>query len=105
MSQARRYPAPMADEIRLWFWTITNEVTGCRMQTTGRMTEGDARERHGADAVTVEDSLEVRHNYGHASDFMRGQSFRAGDFAANSTSRFQCGSSGIGATTGRFRIP
>ena len=65
----------MADEIRLWFWTITNEVTGRRMRTTWRMTEEDARERHGADAVEVEDSLEVRRcGRGHTSDFMRNQS-------------------------------
>ena len=63
----------MADELRLWFWTITNRVTGRRMRTTWRMTEDDARERHGADAVKVEGSLEVRQRggLGHTSDFMR----------------------------------
>ena len=75
MSPARRYHEPMADEIRLWFWTITNQVTGRRRQTSWRLTEDDARERHGVDAVKVESSLELRQRHrGHTSDFMRNQS-------------------------------
>ena len=62
----------MADDIRLWFWMITDGLTSHRRQTTWRMTEADAWERHGADAVKVEDSLEVRRcGLGQTSDFVR----------------------------------
>jgi hypothetical protein len=43
-----------------WLWTITDELTGKRRQTSYRMTEEQARERFGDDAVKVEGSLEVR---------------------------------------------
>jgi hypothetical protein len=47
-------------EVRLWRWIITDEVTKRRRMTTYRMTEEQARQRHGADAGKVEWSLEVR---------------------------------------------
>ncbi len=61
----------MTDEIHLWFWIITSDRTGKRVKTTWRMIEGDARQRHGGDAVKVEDSLEVRQDYGSTGDFLR----------------------------------
>ena len=63
----------MTDEIRLWFWTVTDEVTKRRRQTRYRMTEQDALERNGTDAVRVEGSLEIRRFTGpqHTSDFFR----------------------------------
>jgi hypothetical protein len=48
------------DELHLWLWTVTDEVTGKRRQTRYRMTEEEARQRFGDDAVKVERSLEVR---------------------------------------------
>jgi hypothetical protein len=62
----------VSDRLELWFWTITDPVTKRRRPTRYRMTEAEARERHGDDAVKVEGSLEVRD--------------RAGD---NSMARFQ----------------
>ena len=63
----------MPDEIRLWFWTVTDEVTKRRRQTRYRMTEQDAARRHGDDAVKVESSLEIRRFISgqHTSDFFR----------------------------------
>jgi hypothetical protein len=46
--------------LKFWLRTITDELTGKRRQTRYRMTEDEARRRHGADAVKVERSLEVR---------------------------------------------
>jgi hypothetical protein len=59
-------------ELHLWFWTVTDEVTRRRRQTRYRMTEQDALERHGDDAVKVEGSLELRRPGGfeHTSDFL-----------------------------------
>lgn len=67
--------ALMAGEpLKLWFWTITDELTKRRRQTTYRMTEAQALERFGTDAVKVEGSLEVRQHFrGHTSDFLRNQ--------------------------------
>jgi hypothetical protein len=50
----------VSSEIRLWLWTITDELTGKRRQTRYRMTEEQACERFGDDAQKVEGSLEVR---------------------------------------------
>ena len=50
----------MADEVRLWHWMVTDEVTKRRRKTTYRMTEEEARRLHGADAVKVDGSLEIR---------------------------------------------
>ena len=62
----------MSDEIHLWLWTVTDEITKRRRQTRYRMTEADARARFGDDAVKVEHSLEVRQGGGeHTSDFQR----------------------------------
>ena len=47
-------------ELRLWLWTITDEITGKRRQSRHRMTEADARAQFGDDAQKVEGSLEVR---------------------------------------------
>ena len=57
--------------LELWYWTVTDEITKRRRQTRHRMTEQEAKERHGADAVKVEDSLEIRHTGGdwHTSRF------------------------------------
>lgn len=49
-------------KIELWHWIITSDTPPFkRRQTTWRMTEADARARHGDDAVKVAGSLEVRH--------------------------------------------
>jgi hypothetical protein len=52
-------------------WIITGEVTGKRRQTRYRMTEEQARERFGDDAVKVEGSLEIRKPMGSTSDWRR----------------------------------
>ncbi len=51
--------------IRLWFWTITDKLTGKRKKTTWRMTEEDALARHGADAQKVAGTLEERRPLDH----------------------------------------
>jgi len=62
----------MSEPLKLWLWTITDEITKKRRQTRYRMTEAEARERFGDDAVKVEHSLEVREvGGGHTSDFQR----------------------------------
>lgn len=43
----------MPDELHLWFWIITDEITGRRRQTRYRMTEQDAMERHGDDVCST----------------------------------------------------
>ena len=46
--------------LKLWFWTITSDTYPFkRMKTIWRMTEEDARARHGDDAVKVEGSLYI----------------------------------------------
>jgi hypothetical protein len=50
----------VTDRLEMWFWTINDPVTKRRRQTRHRMTEAEARERHGDDAVKVEGTLEVR---------------------------------------------
>lgn len=58
--------------LHLWFWIITDEVTKRRRQTRYRMTQADALERFGADAVKVEASLEIRAAHGgHTGDFLK----------------------------------
>src|SRR5688572_27181526 len=47
--------------VELWFWIVTDEVTKRRRQTRHKNTEQEAKQRHGADAVKVEHSLEIRH--------------------------------------------
>jgi hypothetical protein len=47
--------------IELWFWIVTDEITKRRRQTRHKMTEQEARQRHGVDALRVEHSLEIRH--------------------------------------------
>jgi hypothetical protein len=49
----------VSEPLKLWLWTITDEITKKRRQTRYRMTEAEARERFGDDAVKVEGSLEV----------------------------------------------
>jgi len=51
----------MPDELHMWLWIVTDEITKRRRQTRHRMTEQEAKQRHGADAVKVEGSLEIRH--------------------------------------------
>jgi hypothetical protein len=51
----------VSDEIKLWLWTIPDELTGKRRQTRYRMTEEEARERFGDHAQkVVEGTAEVR---------------------------------------------
>jgi hypothetical protein len=50
---------------RVW---LTDAVTGKRRLTSYRMTEADARERHGEDAVKDESSREERHHTGSAAE-------------------------------------
>jgi hypothetical protein len=58
--------------LRLWFWIVTDEVTRRRRPTRYRMTQSDALERFGADAVRVDASLEIRARHGsHTGDFLR----------------------------------
>ena len=58
--------------LELWFWIVTDGVTKRRRQTRYRMTQADALERFGADAVRIDGSLEVRvRKGGHTSDFLR----------------------------------
>jgi hypothetical protein len=58
--------------LQLWFWIITDEVTKRRRQTRYRMTQDDALERFGADAVKIESSLEIRaRRGGHTGDFLK----------------------------------
>lgn len=63
----------MPDEIRLWFWSITDPLTKRRRKTTYRMTEQEALARFGTGAVKIEDSLEIRKpgTMGPPGDFMR----------------------------------
>lgn len=47
--------------LKLWFWTITSDTYPFRrIKTTWRMTEEDARARHGGAAEKVESTLEIR---------------------------------------------
>ena len=58
--------------LELWFWIVTDEVTKRRRQTRYRMTQSDALERFGADAVKIDGTLEVRvRTRAHTSDFLR----------------------------------
>ena len=58
--------------IELWFWVLTDEITKRRRQTRYRVTEQDAAERFGVDAVKVEGSIEIRRVTGaHTGDFFR----------------------------------
>ena len=53
------------------FW-LTDQVTGKRRLTSYRMSEADALERHGVDAVKDESSREDRYSVsGGASDIFR----------------------------------
>jgi hypothetical protein len=62
----------VSEPLKLWLWTITDEITKKRRQTRYRMTEAEARDRFGDDAVKVEGSLEVRHvGNQHMSSFQR----------------------------------
>jgi hypothetical protein len=67
---SRDIPAVVSEPLQLWLWTITDELSGKRRQTTYRMTEIQARERFGDDAVKVDGSLEIRRAGGeHTSGF------------------------------------
>jgi hypothetical protein len=60
------------DQLRLWFWIVTDPITKRRRRTRYMMTEEEALARHGADAVKVEGSLEVRKRTNtHTGDFLR----------------------------------
>jgi hypothetical protein len=41
------------DRIELWFWELKDELTGKWRRTSWRMTEADARTRHGDDARKI----------------------------------------------------
>jgi hypothetical protein len=45
--------------IELWFWELKDELTGKWRKTSWRMTEADARTRHGDNARKVEGTLET----------------------------------------------
>jgi len=61
--------------LELWFWIVTDDVTKRRRQTRYRMTQSDALERFGTDAVKIDGTLEVRvRTRGHTSDFLRRES-------------------------------
>jgi hypothetical protein len=57
-----------------FFWTVTDPLTKRRRQTRYRMTEKDARERHGDDAHKVEWSGITYRDYGRTSDFLKPRS-------------------------------
>lgn len=66
-------PHVVSESQELWLWTITGTTWPFkRHKTRFRMTEEDARQRHGDDAQKVEGSLEIRQPIGAASDMMRG---------------------------------
>ena len=46
--------------IELWFWELKDELSGKWRRTSWRMTEADARTRHGDNARKIEGTLEVR---------------------------------------------
>ena len=72
--------------LELWFWIVTDEVTKRRRQTRYRMTQSDALERFGADAVKIDESLEVRaHRSTHTSDFLKRALLRMVDETAGSS--------------------
>lgn len=48
------------DRIELWFWELKDELTGKWRKTRYRMTEEEARTRHGDNARKIEGTLEVR---------------------------------------------
>jgi len=48
------------ERIELWFWEIRDSTTGRWRKTNYRMTDDDARERHGADARKIDWTREVR---------------------------------------------
>jgi hypothetical protein len=52
------------DRIELWFWELKDELTGKWRRTSWRMTEADARTRHGDNARKIEGTLEVRAHIG-----------------------------------------
>ncbi len=58
----------MLEPIILWRWWLTDERTGERKLTSYRMTEADARERHGDDAVKEGSTREERYPAGGACD-------------------------------------
>ncbi len=49
-----------SDRIELWFWELKDGLTGKWRRTRYRMTEEDARTRHGDNARKIEGTLEVR---------------------------------------------
>jgi hypothetical protein len=49
-----------SDRIELWFWELKDELTAKWRRTRYRMTEEDARTRHGDNARKVEGTLEIR---------------------------------------------
>jgi hypothetical protein len=49
-----------SDQLELWFWELKDELTGKWRKTRYRMTEEDARTRHGENARKIEGTLEVR---------------------------------------------
>jgi len=59
-------------QLEMWFWVVTNPITKRRRKMRYMMTEEEALARHGADAVKVESSLEVRKRTNtHTGDFLR----------------------------------
>jgi len=49
-----------SDRVELWFWELKDELTGKWRKTRYRMTEEEARTRHGDNARKIEGTLEVR---------------------------------------------
>jgi hypothetical protein len=59
---------------QLWLWIITSDTPPFkRRETTWRMTEEEARARHGDDAVKVDGALEVRTDPGSSGALYRGR--------------------------------
>jgi hypothetical protein len=53
-----------SNRIELWFWELKDELTGKWRKTRYRMTEEDARSRHGDNARKIEGTREVRSSAG-----------------------------------------
>jgi hypothetical protein len=56
----------VSQPLELWLWTITDPLTGKRRQTTYRMTEAQARERFGDDAVRTHASGKITTEFANA---------------------------------------
>ena len=60
-----------SDHIELWFWELKDEITGKWRKTRYRMSEENARTRHGDNARKIEGTLEVREPVGFRVDDLK----------------------------------